>query len=68
MERFAGWPPALVQPDLRGLLAFIVMTTGALVAARGFAFLTEDNTAALREWLMNLRASMRWQAGRVSGT
>jgi peptidoglycan/LPS O-acetylase OafA/YrhL len=68
MERFVGWPPALVQPDLRGLLAFIVMTTGALVAARGFAFLTEDNTAALREWLMNLRASMRWQAGRVSGT
>jgi hypothetical protein len=38
------------------------------VAARGFAFLTEDNTAALREWLTNLRASMRWQAGRVSGT
>jgi hypothetical protein len=44
------------------------MTVGALVAARGFAFLTEDNTAALREWLMNLRASMRWQAGRVSRT
>jgi len=68
MERFVQWPTTLVQPDLRGILAFIVMIAGALVAARGFAFLTEDKTAALREWLTNLRASLRWQAGRVSGT
>ena len=68
MECFVQWPTTLVQPDARGILAFIVMTAGALVAARGFAYLTEDNTAALREWLTNLRASLRWQAGRVSGT
>jgi peptidoglycan/LPS O-acetylase OafA/YrhL len=68
LERFAGWPPTLVQPDLSGILAFVVMIIGALAAARGFAGLTEYHTAALREWLTNLRASLRWQAGRVSGT
>jgi peptidoglycan/LPS O-acetylase OafA/YrhL len=67
LERFAGWPPTLVQPDLRGIVAFLVMIIGALAAARGFAAVTEYHTAALREWLTNLRASLRWQAGRVTG-
>ncbi len=68
LERFAGWPPVLVQPDLRGMLGFATMVIGALVAARGFAYVTEDRTAAVREWLMGLRASMRWQAGPLSET
>lgn len=67
LERFAGWPPELVQPDLRGWLVFVMMVIGALAAARGFAYLTEDRTAAVREWLMSQRASLRWQAGRVTG-
>jgi peptidoglycan/LPS O-acetylase OafA/YrhL len=67
MERFAGWPHVLVQPDLRGLLAFSIMVFCALAAARGFAYLTEDRTTAVREWLIGLRASMRWQAGRAPG-
>jgi peptidoglycan/LPS O-acetylase OafA/YrhL len=65
LERFAGWPTTLVQPDLRGLLGFTIMVICALVVARGFAFLTEDRTAAVREWLLTLRASLRWEAGRV---
>jgi hypothetical protein len=36
MEQFVQWPTTLVQPNLRGILAFIVMTAGALVAARDF--------------------------------
>jgi peptidoglycan/LPS O-acetylase OafA/YrhL len=56
-ERFTGWPHSLVQPDLRGMIGFAVMVACALIAARGFAFLTEDRTAAVREWLMGLRAS-----------
>jgi len=67
LERFAGWPHTLVQPDVRGLLAFGLMVICALAAARGFAYLTEDRTAAVREWLMSLRTSARWQAGRASG-
>jgi peptidoglycan/LPS O-acetylase OafA/YrhL len=67
LERFAGWPHVLVQPNLRGFMAFGIMVISALVAARAFAFLTEDRTAAVREWLMGLRASLGWQAGRVSG-
>jgi peptidoglycan/LPS O-acetylase OafA/YrhL len=67
MERFAGWPLVLVQPDLRGLLGFITMVICALAAARGFAYLTEDRTAAVREWLTSLRASLGWQTGRAPG-
>jgi peptidoglycan/LPS O-acetylase OafA/YrhL len=68
MERFAGWPHSLVQPDLRGVVAFIVMVAGALLVAQAFAYPTEKNTAAVRAWLMNLRASLRWNTGSVSRT
>jgi peptidoglycan/LPS O-acetylase OafA/YrhL len=68
MERFAGWPHSLVQPDFRGILAFIVMVAGALLLARGFAYMTERNTAAVRAWLTNLRASLGWNTGSVSRT
>jgi peptidoglycan/LPS O-acetylase OafA/YrhL len=57
LERFAGWPREVVQPDLRGLAGFATMLVGALVAARVFAYFTEDRTAVVRGWLMSLRAS-----------
>jgi peptidoglycan/LPS O-acetylase OafA/YrhL len=57
LERFAGWPREVIQPDLRGLTGFVVILIGALAAARVFAYFTEDRTAAVRAWLMNLRAS-----------
>ncbi len=60
LERFAGWPRGVVQPDLHGLAGFAVMLVGALTAARVFAYFTEDRTAAVRTWLMNLRAA--WYA------
>jgi hypothetical protein len=61
-------PHSLVQPDLRGVVAFIVMVAGALLVAQAFAYPTEKNTAAVRAWLMNLRASLRWNTGSVSRT
>jgi peptidoglycan/LPS O-acetylase OafA/YrhL len=67
LEHFAAWPRELVQPDLRGITGFVVMLIGALTAARVFAYFTENRTAAVRTWLMNLRASLGWQARPAAG-
>jgi hypothetical protein len=41
------------------------MLVGALAAARVFAYCTGDRTAALRAWLMSLRASLAETLGRA---
>jgi peptidoglycan/LPS O-acetylase OafA/YrhL len=50
-QRFLGWPNELVQPDLRGISGFAVMTLAVALCAHLFARMTEDHTAAVRHWL-----------------
>jgi peptidoglycan/LPS O-acetylase OafA/YrhL len=54
LERFAGWPATLVQPDGRGIAAFAAMVSIALLTSWLFACCTEDYTAEVRRRLARL--------------
>jgi peptidoglycan/LPS O-acetylase OafA/YrhL len=66
LERWAGWPPHVVQPDAAGFAAFTVIVAVALCAAYAFARCTEDHTAAFRSWLMGLNPTSGWQQPRAT--
>jgi peptidoglycan/LPS O-acetylase OafA/YrhL len=56
-ERWFHWPPALVQPDLRGIAGFAGLVVVAVGAAWLFSLLTEKHTTRARRWLRRVLLS-----------
>jgi peptidoglycan/LPS O-acetylase OafA/YrhL len=54
LERLAGWPATLVQPDGRGIAAFAATVSAALLTSWLFACCTEDYTAEVRRRIARL--------------